>query len=370
MANTVPASRTPPDVGLVLAGNALASRAYAPLARASNFVQAHTGSGTPRASQAFARRGSGGGTGVLRYTTASASPVAGWWVPDTRGATSVDCYIIGSSVGGGGTCEFRSTVEGGVTGLSALPAAVGLVGPLSLDIDASGGVEEVKLWLDATGGNITVDSVLIIVPPQSSPLGAGTGADGCVAFDVDELGADQPLSSDTVRQMRASAATLREVPHVFWNWSGLTGTLAGTDAPYMHAEAHIMPVVVWPDTDRDQLAVTIKAKVLRSASDTHVRVHATVGPRVDDIVSTCEILVAGGAGTLVDVSGTMVLPKRRFMSKLAPGLPSCALMVWPEMQWPGNSDTLSAADWWAQHTGGSPDMLTTARVNRLTVWGI
>jgi hypothetical protein len=40
------------------------------------------------------------------------------------------------------------------------------------------------------------------------------------------------------------------------------------------------------------------------------------------------------------------------------------------MQWPGNSDTLSAADWWAQHTGGSPDMPTTARVNRLTVWGI
>lgn len=369
MANTVPTTRTPTDVGLLLAGNSLASRAYKPLARASNFVQAHTGSGTPRAVQAFARRGSGP-TGVFRYTVSAASPVAGWWVPDTRGATSVDCYIIGSSVGGGGTGNFKSTVAAAATGPSVLPATPGLVGPLALDIDASGGVEEVVLWLDATGGAIVVDSVLILVPPQSSPLDTGTGDDGCVAFDVDELGADQPLSSDTMRQLRSNAETLRQVPHVFWNWSGLTGTAAGTNAPYMHAQAHIMPTVAWPDTDRDQLEVTIKARVLRSASDTNVRVHVTTGPRVGDIVSTCDILVAGGAATLVNVSGTTTLRKRRFMANLAPGLQSCALMVWPLMAWPGNADNLDAQAWWAEHTGGSPDLLTTAKVNRLTVWGI
>ena len=122
-----PATRTPPDVGLLLAGNALASRAYAPLARASNFVQAHTGSGT-LASRSRSRAGAQVRPGCAS-TSGAASPVAGWWIPATRGATSVDCYIVGSSVGGGGTAEFRSTTGAAVTGLSALPAAVGLVGP-------------------------------------------------------------------------------------------------------------------------------------------------------------------------------------------------------------------------------------------------
>lgn len=369
MANDVPATRTPPDVGLLLAGNALASRAYAPLARASNFTQAHTGSGTPRVSQSFARRGTGP-TGVCVYTSGAASPVAGWWVPNTRGATSVDCYVVGSSVGGGGTVEFRSTTGAAVTGLAALPAAVGLVGPLALTIDASGGYDEVKLWLDASGGAITVDSVLVLVPPQSSPLAVGLGDDGCVAFDVNEMEADQPLSADAVQQIRANAETLREVPHVFWNWSGLTGTTAGTDAPFMHSQVHSMPVPVWPDTDRDDLEVTIRAKVLRSAGDTHVRVHAATGCRVEDIVSTCEMVVTGGASTLVDVTGTMRLPKRRYLRNVAPGLPSCALWVWPVMGWPGDAFSVAALDWWGQHTGGAPELLTTAKVNRLTVCGI
>ena len=369
MTNDVPATRTPPDVGLLLAGNALASRAYAPLARASNFTQAHTGSGTPRVSQSFARRGTGP-TGVCVYTSGAASPVAGWWIPATRGATSVDCYIVGSSVGGGGTAEFRSTTGAAVTGLSALPAAVGLVGPLALTIDASGGSEEVNLWLDASGGNITVDSVLIVVPPQSSPLGAGLGDDGCVAFDADEFQADEPLSADAMQRLRANAAALRQVPHVFWNWSGLTGVTLGTDALYMHAEPHVMPAPVWPDTDRDELAVTIKAKAYRTASDTHVRVHAATGCTVESIVSTCEIVVTGGATGLVDVSGTMRLPKRRYLRNVAAGLSSINLLVWPEMAWPGNTSSVAALTWWQQHTGGVPEMLTTAKVNRLSVWGI
>lgn len=368
MANDVPATRVPVDVGLLLAGNALASRAYAHLARASNFTQAHTGSGTPRVSQSFARRGTGP-TAVFQYTSGAAAPVCGWWVPPTRGATVVECYVVGSSVGGGGTVEFRSTAGAAVTGPALLPATVGLVGPLSLTIDA-GGVEEVKLWLDASGGNISIDSILVVVPPQSSPLGAGVGDDGCVAFDADELQADEPLSADAMQRLRANAATLRQVPHVYWNWSGLTGATLGTDALYMHAEPHVMPVPVWPDTDRDNLTVTVKAKAYRTASDGYVRVHAATGCTAESIVSTCDILVAAGASGLVDASGTMRLPKRRYLSKLAAGLPSVNLLVWPEMAWPGNAFSIAAVDWWAQHTGGTPEMLTTAKVNRLTVWGI
>ena len=173
-----------------------------------------------------------------------------------------------------------------------------------------------------------------------------------------------------MQRLRATATTLRQVPHVYWNWSGLTGATLGTDALYMHAEPHVMPVPVWPDTDRDDLSVTIKAKAYRTASDTHVRVHAATGCTAESIVSTCEILVAGGAAGLVDVSGTVRLPKRRYLRGLAAGLPSVNLLVWPEMAWPGNAFSIPAADWWAQHTGGVPEMLTTAKVNRLTVWGV
>ena len=125
------------------------------------------------------------------------------------------------------------------------------------------------------------------------------------------------------------------------------------------------------DTDRDELAVTIKAKVYRTASDTHVRVHAATGCNCRDIVSTCEIVVTGGATGLVDVSGTMRLPKRRYLRNVAAGLSSINLLVWPEMAWPGNTSSVAALTWWQQqYTGGVPEMLTTAKVNRLSVWGI
>lgn len=368
MANDVPTSRTPADPGDLMAGQGIRAARVQPLLDASNFITAHIGSGTPRISQTFPRRGSGP-TGVLRYTSGASALVCRWDIPDTRGETSVDCYIVGSSVGGGGTVEFRSLTAGAVTAATAIPSAKGLVGPLALTIDTSSDDEQVGMYLDATGGAIVVDSVLVVVPPKSSPLPAGIDATGCVAFDASELQADEPLSADIAAALRANLAAARDVPHVYWNWSGMASTVAGADAAYMRAIPHCMTAPVWMDADREAWDLDVRATALRTGDDQHIRLFAATGPRVEDIVGACEILVASGASGLVRVSGTLRVSRRRVLTKTPRGVDSILLWMWPEMLWPGVGDIVAAQTWWQRQTGGDPTLLTTAKVTSLAVWG-
>lgn len=361
MANTVPAATPAPDIGLLIAGGGLDAAAVAELFAASNFGAAYNGSGTPRVSQSWARRGNTTPAPFWSYATAAANRLCRWRIPDTRGVTQVKCYAWGSSTGGGGLIEWRSTVAGAVTGTQALPTTPGLIGPFALTIDASGGFEEIVLWADATGGALSVDSVLVVVPPEASPLAAGLTAGALVPFDSSEFGVDLPLGVDSGRAMRANLALLRAVPHVYWQWSGLADTDLGSTGKFMRSVPHIIPVPVWLDTDREgwDLSVHVYATSLAGASE--VRVHAML-PTGDPIRSLT--LAVGAAAADGWYSGTLRLPgDHRVLHRLAHGLQTVMLGIMPAPTAAGSVARF------ARLTGIEERHLTTARVRAVSVWG-
>ena len=363
MANTVPASMPVPDVGLLLSGQWLDAASVAPLGQASNFAQAHVGSGTPRVLQAFPLRGSGApGSPLFDYHTNALNEVCVWRIPDTRGVTSVECYVYAKSTSGAGEVEFRSTTGGGVTGAQLVDASWKLHGPYSLDIDASGGYETVSMHLDGNGDHVYVAGVLITVPSEPSPLPAGESPIGCVALDADELGADEPLAADTGAQLRANADALRQVPHVYLNWSATKGSVDGVDGERMVAWPHAMPALVWLDTEAQDWELTIHVRATPAVSDTYVRVHVgtTIAP---GYLRTVEIAVPGG-GAQGWFTGTIRLPnRRRVLRRMPAGWESVMIVVLPKMT---ASDSQKA---WERREGGDPDMLSTAEINSISIWG-
>lgn len=356
MANTIPASVPKPDVGLLLAGQGLDSAPVKVLFEASNWAQAHNGTGTPRILQSFPRRGSSGTAGVLVYTAAADHVVCRWRIPDTRGATSVDCYAFGSSISGGGKVEFRSVIGGAVTGMQNLPATAGLIGPFSLDVDASGGYDEVQIWANATGGTVTCDSVLVSVPPLSSPIAAGIDSIGQVAFDAGEHAVDEPLAADAGETLRADLEANREIPHVYMQWSGIDN-VAATEARYMRSIPHSVPAMVWLDTQREgwDIDVHVLAKNTGGA-DTFVRLHAGMGASPSGYVtaSSLEVTIPAGSGEAWH-TGTMRLPNRRkYLSRLPSGFDSISIVVWPLM-----GATGALEEWSRRESMADPELLST-----------
>lgn len=363
MANTIPASLPLPDVGNLLAGNGIASATIDPLFRANNWAQAYQGSGTPRIVNSWPLRGT---TAIWTFTPAGvATAVCRWRIPDTRGATSVNCYVYGSSVGGTGEIEFRADpAHGGVTGVQTLPAVAALVGPFPLTIDASGGFETIHLWCGPNGGAITVHSVMVTAPPASSPLGTGVGVDGCTAFDVSEFGVDLPLGADQGRQVRANLATLRTVPHVYWQWSGLEAGSLGTAGKYMRACPHMMICPVWVDTDRNAWNISVHVYAASAVADTYVRVHALM-PNGDPI-RTLQLTVTGGAADAW-YTGTIRLPRHNRVARLARngnGPETICLAIQPTPTATGSIER------WSRLTGVEERTLTTAAVRAVSAWGV
>ena len=335
----------------------------AELAAAVNWAIAYQGTGTHRIAQTYARRGNTVKTGVLVYTANAAQQVAQWRIPDTRGATEVLCYVHGSSVGGLGTFEFRSVTGGGVTGAQTLPAVADLVGPYTLAIDASGGHEEVRLFLDGSGGggtaDITIDSILVRVEPLASPLAAGIDSIGCVATDPAEYAAAEPLASDSGLQMRANLEALRAVPHCYFQWSGIAN-IADANAVYMRAVPHEQVALVWLDTADESWTLTIHAYATNAGGgDTYVRVNAQVGghPR-----RTCTITVASGSGTGWH-TGTLELPRGRTLKNLASGWQTVTISVWPIAT---GADAVSELE---RIASVDAEDMTTALVRSISVWG-
>ncbi len=362
MANTVPASLPTPDTGLLLAGNGISSATIDPLFRANNWAQAYQGSGTPRIVNSWPLRGTS--TAIWTFTPAGAATlVCRWRIPDTRGATSVNCYVYGSSAGGTGEFEFRSTVGGGVTGVQTLPTTAALVGPFALTIDASGGFEEVKLYCGPNGGVLTVQAVMVTVPPASSPLGTGVGVDGCTALDVNEFGVDLPLGADQGRQLRANLVALRSVPHVYWQWSGLADGSLGADGKYMRACPHLMPCPVWLDTDRESWELDVHAYATSDAgADTYVRVHAM--ELNGDPIRTLELTVPAAAADGW-YTGTLRLPLGSSVVRRAKRVRDTILLgIMPI------PTAVGAMARFSRLTGIEERHMTTAAVRAVSAWGV
>ena len=358
MANDIPATEPAPDVGLLMSGQQL-DEAVAVLAQASNWAQAFIGSGTPRVLQVFPLRGSSApGTALVTYTSNSMSVVCEWPVPDTRGVTSVDCYIVAKSSTGAGEVEFRSVVEGGITGAQVIGTTLELHGPFALDIDASGGYEKVRMFLDANGDTISLAAALVVVAPEVA-LGAGADGMGCVAFDAAELDANEPLAADTGKQLVANLGPMRHVPHVYYSWSAVANTTLSTDGNRMVAWPHIASVPVWPDTERQEWELTIVARVGPTSGGV-LKIHACQSAEFPTLDAT-EINVSSSLSEQY-VTGTIRLPARRILRSMPDGWGSVAVMVWPE---PTAAD---AVDQLYEAIGGG-DALTDVDIRSLSMWG-
>ena len=362
MANAIPAAEPAPDVGQLMAGQQL-DESVAELFRASNWAQAYAGSGTPRVLQAFPLRHASShppSTGLVTYTSSTAQSVCEWTIPDTRGATSVDCYIYARNTAGvAGTAEFRAA-SGGVTGAHALSASWALHGPLALTVDTSGGSDVVSLWLDANGTTISLGAVMVCVPPQAS-LGAGADGAGAIAFDEDEHLSDETLGSYAGAQLVSNLTAIRAIPHVYVSWSGVEHTALGNDGRPMVAWPHIWTLPVWADTARKDWTVTIAVRVKQTASAKVVGVMAVDSATLQPL-ETAAIDV--GVGTsVVWYTHTMVLPRRRILRNMPDGWGTVALLVWVE---PTGTDAVTQV----YELEGAVDGLSTAEVRSVCVWGL
>jgi len=361
MANAIPASEPAPDIGQLMAGQQL-DESIAALFQASNWAQAYAGSGTPRVQQAFPLRhaSSAPGTAVVTYTSGAAQQVCEWKIPDTRGATSVDCYIYAKNAAGvAGTAEFRAG-SGGVTGAQALTASWALYGPLALTVDTSGGSDTVQLWLDANGTTISLGGVMVMVPPQSS-LAAGADGAGAIAFDEDEHLADETVGSYAGAQLVNNLTAIREIPHVYVSWSGVENTALGNDGRPMVAWPHIWTVPVWEDTARKDWAVTVNVRATEAAGATVIGVMAVDSATLQPLATAA---IDVGVGTATSwYSHTMVLPRRRVLRNMPDGWGTVALLIW-------TAPSATDADVNLYELEGAVDGLTTAEIRGVSVWGI
>jgi hypothetical protein len=365
MANTIPASEPAPDIGQLMAGQQL-DESIAALFQASNWAQAYAGSGTPRIQQAFPLRhaSSPPGAAVVTYTSSTAQVVCEWKIPDTRGATSVDCYIYAKNAAGIlGTAEFRAG-SGGVTGVQALTASWALYGPLALTVDTSGGSDVVQLWLDANGTTISIGGVMVMVPAQAS-LAAGADGAGAIPFDEDEHLADETVGSYAGAQLVNNLTAIRAIPHVYVSWSGVENTALGNDGRPMVAWPHIWTVPVWEDTARKEWTVTVNVRATEAASATVIGVVAVDSATLQPL-ATAAIDVGVGTATAW-YSQTMTLPRRRVLRNMTDnrgdGWGTVALLIWTR---PSATD----ADVNLYELEGAVDGLTTAEIRGVCVWGV
>ena len=368
MANDIPAGLGAVSIGGLLSGAPLKASAIAPLGQAVNSVAARIGSGTPRICQAWPRSGSAAGSEAhhFAYAEAASTKLAEWRIPDTRGATAVDCYVYGKSTGGNGTVRFTSVIGGSNTGNISLDATAKLHGPYSLSIDADGGYETVRLYADATGGTVYVDSVLVVVPEQTSPLSSGFVGAGMTAIDAGEIAEGESLSADLGRAMRSTLVASRTVPHVYVQWSSLKGLIDPPDITrepgHMRQVPHSWPVLRLPDAGRDGVDLTVHARLKGRDGTTHFRLLAGIDA-IPGYVATCEIQVAHGAAEAWHTS-TIRVPPLRALKKLGAGFAdvrSARLVVWP---------CIDAAPQMARYYGLTDAERTTCSVMSVSVWGV
>lgn len=376
MANTIPASIPVPDAGLLLAGQYLDAAGVLTLGQANNWAMAQAGSGTPRVLQLYPLRGSGSpGTAIVAYNTNAQKDVAEWRIPDTRGVTSVDCYIYAKSTTGVADVEWRSTTGLAVTGLQLIGAAWALHGPFPLTIDATAGFDTVKMYLDGNTDAIHFAAVLITVPPLSGNIAAGITANGCVGIDPGELASGEPMASDTGRQIIANATAIRTVPHVYWNWSALEDCVNGSSFVALGANGmrmasvpHMIPCIVWLDTDTNSWVLTVHVRATGIAAVTSTVVLHACTSSDPDYIATSTITV-GVAAAVAWYTTTIQLPnRRRVLRNVREGsTQSAMLMVWPKPT--AAIGGMTADELVEERNGMLPSDFSTAKVNSVSVWG-
>jgi hypothetical protein len=359
VANSFGAAYLAPDIGLLMAGRGLTAAAVAPLGEASNWTAAHIGSGTPRICQTWGKRGNT--TQDPQWTVTDDEDVARWRLVDTRGATEVVAYVWGGSAAGDGEVYLSSSAD--TSDRLELPATPGLVGPISLTVDCESGEEVVHLHVDGNAAEAWVSAITVVVPPLSSPLPTGVLGSGAVGVDASELAAYETLSAAQGRDILAGAVAMRSVPHVYWTWSGVADTSLGADGKVLRSVPHVIPCIVWPDTDRLAWSLTVEVECISDAvEDTDLVVAVCSGP-ARRVLRTARITVPADSGTAW-YSTTIRLRGVVDLAYLPRGLASCTLLVCPVP----SDDPRDGADWQAV-TGLPSSVRSTAAVRSVAVWG-
>lgn len=362
MANSIPAAPVVPDVGLLLSGQSLDSQSISPLGEAANWLASRLGSATPRVLQVYPVEGaSAPGQSVCIYTDTTQRQVAEWRIPATRVATSVECYLYAISTAITSTVRWDSVAAG-----DSVTTAIGNSWSLvqaSLTIDTAAGYETIRMYLDvgAAPATIQVGAVLVMLPPEA----ALTSPYWVEPFDGSELSIDQSLNAEQGRRLLSSLPTMREgAPHVYWSWSGFAHeALTDPQSRYMVAWPHVMPMLVWADTAREDWTCEIHVRVQQGTLPQTIVVHCQ-GSTSDPFFRSTAISVPVGA-SVVWVTGSIRLPTQRRTARNMPaGWESILVSVWPEPSRAG------AVDEWSRVQGETPDQLSSRSIMSICMWGV
>lgn len=368
MANTVPSNPVGVDTGDLLAGEGLNESPVGLLGQANNYILARAGTGTPRIAQIFPRQGSTTPAGTFVVNTVASAANARWRIPDTLGATSVRCWVYGSSLLGLGTVQWKSLNAAASTVAATLPTTPGLVDCGTLTIDAAGGSEDVQLWVSGSGGHdVTIDGVMVTVEPLSSPLATARDAAGRLPFDAGELATPQALNAAQGYALRDNLSISRLSPHVYASWSGIRNATASGRAKYMISAPHVIPSIVWPDSLPNGWTLTCWVYA-KNGTGVDLEVHIGAAAALGDINTSgygtparlAVITIPAGAEGWY--SATLARPQSRFLQVLPNGWLSCALAIWPE---PGKAGAVAQL----QSREGGSAILSTAQIESVAVWG-
>lgn len=240
MSNVIPAAYVPPNPFHAQPGESIRGAALAKYFAACNWLAA-TGHSRTVIEQGW---DSTMFTGVARADNSEAY-VTHWRIPPLSNRVTVECYAYCAVMGAARTTEkvtFKSVIGG--DSVDIIPPdsdAFAMIGPVSLTIDASGGYEEVELYLTGGGTHaVQVRGVTVKYPELTGDLAAGADAD-CIGFDPDEFAADQALSADAMQILIDNIDALIDRHQVYYQWGGIdedSGYRDGSTSPIMQPYCH------------------------------------------------------------------------------------------------------------------------------------
>lgn len=287
MANTVPAAWPPVEPAVYAPGETIRATDWQRLADASNYLAAHHHARCI-VQEYFDPPLTDAGAGWLQMCE--------WRIPERPGITTADSRVnISRDPAQPLTLEWRSVNAGGALACGAGAVARGWVSASGLALDFGPGYETIQLWGFGDAANpLTTYTAALRYLSRTSPLAAGT-VGGTVAFDANELAADEPLSADAIRLLNDNLTAMLGYDQVYAQWSAVTNVAS----PIAQMPTWLHRVWVPHHSGAEGAGLTVRVYVrTRNVTGATERVriyHGGDSPRTADHT---DIDVAGPAGTV------------------------------------------------------------------------
>lgn len=232
MANAIPANYPRPDPGTIGAGEPVSDPPPQTLLTTMNWFSAapvnRIAQGWNHTDDICRRRAA---MPVMPAIGSKGSHVACWPVPAYGVRTDLEVCVFGHRDGATGTVRFRSVQTGDTVDLAlGLADAWSAIGALT--VDCSSGEDEVEMYLAGD----TVADVHVFYANGDFPALVGAlatpGTGEPTPFDEDELGPDEPWSSDVSLAVLDNLEIYLGWLASYFTWSGVQNTSSGTKASY------------------------------------------------------------------------------------------------------------------------------------------